>query len=460
MSSCVDERISNGRSYTLNSGLCSIVACYFARFSQFSGNGGIVCLTGSSSLSISDSAFSNSTVFNAHGGAIYVSTSGSSNIVRTCGSMGSINTMAESTYMGHIIYAQTPNSQINLIKESSFSHCGLIQNTAYGTVYMYYGSQTFSINNASKNRAYLGSGVHIWYPGSLSSSYCQINDNLDRNHIVFHYYGGTLSYFNVINNSVDYSNGHVIRFVQGSDTITRFVMINNKYVLLDAHYGNYARLTATYCIIVHQYELTKGWVGISDSISGSTATHRITHYSNDLCFNFETPEASLIPSMKNTYEPTPYDTPASTLNPSEIQTFEATLIDTFIPSEIRTFPPEPTPARTYPPDLTPKETGCEYQTPYRSYDSIHYQTNNQFESLHETTNDTKMAHNSIMLSSIVFLLIIILIFNVIMCMKHNKYERSSSTISEVPPIQEKQEMGYPSLVVYQNDPYSPNVMAW
>ena len=58
--------------------------------------------------------------------------------------------------------------------------------------------------------------------------------------------------------------------------------------------------------------MKKGDVTINYYNPGSTSTHLITHYSTDKCFIFDSPEITLKPSLKETYEATLNDTPVST----------------------------------------------------------------------------------------------------------------------------------------------------
>jgi len=203
---CENESIDLGRSYFNNS--INISLCFFSRSLTFTGNGGVVFVSGGSySMNINNSMFYNCSC-RGDGGAIFFY-SFNSNLRMIC------VYRCSASHMYHSAYIQA--SQVNFAEYLSLSSCSFDTAGDY-SLRLYYGNQNVNNINNSLNKANMVSGILIASPSSFTSTHCTFSNNKvsDCNCIYFYSESGaiTMSYTNIVHNNSPSRFGIV--FVNGA----------------------------------------------------------------------------------------------------------------------------------------------------------------------------------------------------------------------------------------------------
>ena len=377
---CENENIDQGRSYMDKN--IDIYSCYFSRYFSFSGNGGVICIYGSSySMNINSSMFYNC-VCSDNGGAIYFISSNSS-LKMICA-----NSCSSGAY-GHFAYLQA--SQSNQVEYLSVSNCSNTT-SGYYSILLDSGNQRVDNTNSSMNNALLGSGVNIDSPSSFTSSCCTFSNNKVLGGICISFYSsyGTISmlFANVVHNNSPSNYGVVQAYGAGSRNMLYCIFHSNQNSLFSVREGS---LEVSHSFIYHSGSFSTS-VSVLTSIN-NTYTNRNTyqlqffnsHYcKTDILPVLRSPDQTLMRSlgetirqtientMRMTHERTLIISPRDTQIPSPyvtlLNTFDQTIMDSLIETPVLTLD------QTI--KSTPRETHkqSQYETPFNSFDQANEKT--------------------------------------------------------------------------------------
>jgi len=302
---CESENIAQGRSYYNVS--IDISHCFFSRTSQFSGDGGVICVdVGSLSMNMNYSMFCS--CFASSYGAINFRSSNS------CLKMICANKCnASNNY--HFAYFRT--SQINHVEYLSVSNCSY-STYQYWSTYLQYGDQKFVNTNSSMNNAYQGSGICFFSPSSFTNTYCTFSNNKVSFGVCINFYSTsgtiTMSYANIVHNNSPHQG-----VVQNQETGIRKMMYcifyNNLGVLF---YVNAGSLEVSHSFIDHSSTFS-ALTSVSTPTNNSFINRMTYHiqFFNSLHCNTDIPDRTInqtpIKSLANTLRITPEKTTEQTI---------------------------------------------------------------------------------------------------------------------------------------------------
>jgi len=202
---CERENISQGRSY--ENSFVNISSCFFLRFSEFSGDGGVVYVSiNYFSMYINSSMFYNC-ICSGHGGAIFYISSDSY--------FGMICANRCSSFSNHhfVVLSASHGNQIEYL---SVCYCSKSPSGFY-PIWLESGYQIFNNNNCSLNNAQRGSVIGIDSPSMFSSLYCTFSNNIASEERCIYIFSesGSISFLssNFVHNNSPSRNGVI--FVQG-----------------------------------------------------------------------------------------------------------------------------------------------------------------------------------------------------------------------------------------------------
>jgi len=268
---CDNEIIVQGRSYVDRD--INIYDCFFSRFSEISGNGGVIYVnSGSFIMSISYSMFYNCSSSNS-GGAIYFCYSPKSVLKMICAHRCSSIT-------SH--FANIQASQENQLEYLSISLCSHTQ-YGYYPIYLVNGDQRVEKTNISVNIVFLTSGIAFWSPSSFISSYCTFSNNKASNSICLYIYSnpGTISFSNIIQNNSP-SNYGVVYVHGGSPKLHFCVFYFNENTLFCVEKGS---LEVSHSFIFHSAMFSTSTT-VSTSVNNSfikSQTYQIQFFKSNYC---------------------------------------------------------------------------------------------------------------------------------------------------------------------------------
>jgi len=267
LSVCVNETISQGRSYSF--GDIEISFCSFFRTSSFSESGGVIyIITGS--LGISNSMFFNCSS-SLNGGAIYFDSS-TIQINRICGNCCK-------AVSGQFLFLRTQNNNIGMI---SVSYCC---NNGIGSysINIFNGNNRLDDSNSSFNYCNQVSGFGVSSPSSFSSSMCTIAHTSVKDSLVllFVYFNSTISYTNIVSN---HSPTHGVIYLDRNPSVKMMYCIfsKNSNHLFSVRQGN---LCVYHSFIEHNSNSlsTSASVSTNNVTLTITQTHFLTFFSSYFC---------------------------------------------------------------------------------------------------------------------------------------------------------------------------------
>ena len=246
-----NEIIDQGRSYYQMN--INISYCFFTRYSQYIGNGGVIFVEGNSySMNIVCSMFYNCFCSN-HGGAIFFNSS-NSYLRMICSNACSCG----ASYYDNFAYIQA--FQMNQIEYLSASYCSHFP-SGYSSFCIESGNQGVCNTNSSMNKAYRGAGIFISSSISFTSSYCTFSNNNVSNSICICFFSesGTISMSNanIVNNNSPLTRGIVFVYGAGSRMMMYCIFYNNQNKL--------------FCIASGSLEVSNSFIYHSESFSTRTA---------------------------------------------------------------------------------------------------------------------------------------------------------------------------------------------
>jgi len=332
---CESESIAQGRSYDMTN--ISIYGCFFSRSSQYSGDGGVIYISGESySMNAIHSMFYNCEC-SGQGGAIYFY-SANSYLRMVC-----TNNCSASSY-DHFAYLIA--SQVNRVEYLSVSKCSHTTSGIY-SIRLSTGDQRVDNTNSSMNNANEISGLGISSPSSSTSSHCTFSNNNVSGFICIRFYSFSgiisMSYANIVHNNSP-NEGIVSVESGGSGEMIYCIFQNNQDYL--------------FCVLSGSLSISHSFINHSTLLSFETAvstdtnnsfTNRMTYqlqFFGSLHCNADSPlidttplltlERSPIISIEETIRRTNEETPRmtyertidKTISESPINTHEKTPINT------------------------------------------------------------------------------------------------------------------------------------
>jgi len=269
---CLNYNQIVGRSYEQSN--FNVSNCFFQRFGQYSGSGGVCYISTQSasySMFISFSTFIDCKV-SSYGGAIYFysETTGFSILKSVCGYNCSSN-------YGHFAFLRTSSSMKNEIDMVSSSMC-------YGsryTIRFLFGQQRTSNLNLTLNSAGLTSSIQFYGPHSIDSSFSTIVRNNATTSMCIESTGtsGLLTYMNIIKN-ISPSLG-IVTVSSGRYNYSSCVISDNQGILLHCE--------SSLLMVLNSYIDHSGTsvYGTVNTLNGNSfvkaGTHCISHYSTQYC---------------------------------------------------------------------------------------------------------------------------------------------------------------------------------
>jgi len=262
---CENESIDQGRSY-LDKNI-NISQCFFSRYLEFSGRGGVISVTVSSfSMNINLSMFYSCSC-SENGGAIFFS-SLNSYLIMICVSRCSASSEAH--------FACLIASQVNQVEYLSISNCSHTTSGYYSFRFVN-GNQIVDKSNSSMNNAREVSGIFISSPSSLSSLHCTFSNNKvsDYRCIWFYSSSGTISmsFANIVHCNSPSWYGIVSVFGVGSRKMMYCIFQNNQNCL--------------FCVDEGSLEVSRSFIDHSGSFSRSTAVSTSNNNSFTIRMTFQ-----------------------------------------------------------------------------------------------------------------------------------------------------------------------------
>jgi len=305
---CVDENISQGRSYD---GVdCNISDCVFIRMEEYLDKGGVIYAQSSSvKVFISNSMFYNC-MSSRNGGAICFDTCDQFALKTTCIS----NCKTGDSYSGHFAYLRVYNE--NSLEFCSITSCSTDTLGMY-PVFLYLGDQKILHLNFSLNNARMGSSFRSYNPNTFLSNYCTFSNNNASESICISFYNSygsflvsvPIQYSNIVNN-----NSPSLGLILSYDVSVTF-----KYCIFDQNhdvlfYSQIKSISLMDCYVSHLGILTS-FEPISSSINNSFTkiqTNHIQYFQSYFCYA-DDPHIEL--PMSRTIESTltPQESSSSTL---------------------------------------------------------------------------------------------------------------------------------------------------
>jgi len=230
----------------------SVSHCTFFRSTQYSGEGGVIYVFGGSyAMNISYSMFFYCSC-NSHGGAICFSSTNSS-IKYICASK--CYCRAADNYYGQFAFI-TATISIN-VEYLSLSNCSYTF-SGEAPLRIDKGNQRVDNTNSSMNYAFEVSGIGIWCPSSLASSYCTYSNNKVSNGFCVYLYTnfGTISYTNIVHNNSPVG-GVVVNDGGGSPKFYYCIFDMNQNTL--------------FCVASGGLEVSHSFISLTGALSGSIA---------------------------------------------------------------------------------------------------------------------------------------------------------------------------------------------
>jgi len=422
---CKNESIDQGRSY-MDSNI-NISECFFLRYSQYSGNGGVIYVSVSSfSMNVNYTRFYN--CLSNNGGAIYFHSQD------LCICMTCAYRCSASYY--HFAYLRA--SLLNQIEYLSVSKCSHTT-SGYYSVFIMSGNQRINNINSSMNNAIQISGIDIESPSSLTSSLCTFSHNKvsDSRCIYIYYSSGiiSMSYANIVYNDSP-SYGVVYIAGTGIRKMVYCIFQNNQDYLFCIWGGS---LEVSHSFIDHSSSSFSTSAAVSTATNNSF-TYRITYqiqYFNSIYCNadipFSTPMSTIIQTLQDSPPPTIAIT--NTPNPTPYRSFVEL-------SPHQTLFPEHTPHQSLFPIHTPYRTHFPENTIQRSFPVDFVEKTPSISTDQSNNNIDENKSNSIFIFSTVGLIIVILVmisynFGI---QKNQNNISSSSTSLEIERIPKKEEI--------------------
>jgi len=384
---CELENIAQGRSYVdIN---INISNCFFSRSSLYSGNGGVIYVSGGTySMNINYSMFYKC-ISSPEGGAIFFSAP-FSYLRMICANRCSVSSQSNPFIYYHFAYIRA--SQVNQVEYLSVSNCS--QTTSgYYSIYLESGNQMVDNINSSMNNANQVSGIQIESPSFFTSSHCTFSNN-KANYMCIRIKSDSetilMSYANIVHNNSP-SNG-VVFINGGSPKMNYCIFKNNQNILFCVWSGT---LEVSHCFIYHSSSFSSSTTVSTERNNSFTyiLTYQIQFFGSLYCnadmplidrtamnYTFETP-------IKTPYETpmnTPQETIMNTLHETHINTPQETKMNT--PHETHINTPQETRMNTphETPIITPQETRM--NTPHETPNITPHET--KMDTLHETHINT------------------------------------------------------------------------
>jgi len=315
---CEKENITQGRSFFNIS--IDISHCFFSRSLTFSGNGGVVYISGGSySLSFNNSMFYNC-VCSQNGGAIHFSSSNSF-LRMICAKKCSCG----SSYSYHFAYLGSSHfTQVDYLSVSNNYH----PISGNLPICIELGNQSIDHTNCSMNNARQCSGIGTYYPLSQTISYSTFsNNNVTQYSCIFIYSETgilTMSYVNIVHNNsptfgIIYANG------AGSRKMMHCIFHNNQNYLFCVRGGS---LEVSHAFVDHSSTSFSSATSVLTETNNSFV-HRITYQlqffdSHHCNADIPLPERTLVQSQMRSLE----ETLCMTFDMTADQTISETLKET------------------------------------------------------------------------------------------------------------------------------------
>jgi len=270
---CESEKLDQGRSYSENN--INISHCFFSRSATYSGNGGVVCVSGGSfSMNVDFSMFYNC-ICSIDGGAIYFS-SLVSYLRMICANQCSCG--ASKSYH----FAYLVSSQVNQVEYLSISNCSHTTSGFY-SIWIQSGDQRVDNTNSSLNNANQVSGIISYTPSSLISSFCTFSSNKVSFGIIIYFFSDTgivtMINANIIDNNSP-SRGVVHAYGSGSRKMMYCIFHSNQNNLFYVHSGS---LEVSHSFIDHSSSFST--LTAVSTANNNSVTYRMTyqlHFFNSL----------------------------------------------------------------------------------------------------------------------------------------------------------------------------------
>jgi len=269
---CINQILDQGRSY-LNDDI-NIYMCCFQRSSVFSGDGGVIYVTGGTqTLNISNTVFYECRC-SGFGGAISAKCQNSvlqMVCARNC-----------SGSQDHFAILEAGN--INNVMYLSMSMCS-DSTIGFYPLFLKNGSQRFDNSNSSMNKAVANTGICIVSPVSFTSNRCSFSNNYASDRVCIEYYGNTglISYINVVHNNSPNLLGVLLVHNKGSYTVEYSIFYMNSNTLL--FIGDEAHLSVSHSFIYHEGLVHSGSIDTSNNNTNSQKnTYKLMFFQSQYCF--------------------------------------------------------------------------------------------------------------------------------------------------------------------------------
>ena len=315
---CADENIVSGRSYNGTSFV--IEDCSFSRNQVFSGDSGVIYVTGSGVLNLTNVMFHECFSTN-HGGAVYTL----------------IQVMDAKFICGNTCYSQSfyhfglfQSSIINSMQYLSMTKCSNTSNGGFSSSFVH-GPQSVLNSNFSQNHATTCSSIYVYNGMFFTSRFCSFSNNKATGTASIYLLSqkGILSYVNVIANNSPTEAVFTLS-VSANFTLEYSVIDKNENNLFSIESGSY--LYVFNCFVSHSFNMIYRETTISSNNSMTFhPTYQIPYFQSHYCFadiDVNTPK----PTVPSTPVITPFHTPSRTL----IQTNEESPCNTIEPTPLQT----------------------------------------------------------------------------------------------------------------------------
>jgi len=320
-SGCENENIDQGRAYWDKN--IDISYCFFSRFSQYSGDGGVIYVEGEAySMNLNYSMFYNCICSN-YGGAIYFSSS-ISNLRMICA-----NRCNGHYYHFAYLYA----FQVNHVDYLSISNCSHMK-SGYYSFCLNDGNQRVDNTNSSMNKAVYISSIFIENTPSFISTHCTFSNNQVVSGICIQISSGSgtksMSYANIVHNNSPSMYG--VLCVSDAETMIFYCIFHNNHEYL--FYVESGSLEVSHSFIDHTSSFS---TELEISTSNNSLTNRITyqiqffsslHCYADIPLPHSTFEKSVMRSLEETHRITNEETIRRTIDGTLRKTFERTIDET------------------------------------------------------------------------------------------------------------------------------------
>jgi len=315
---CADENIVSGRSYNGTSFV--IEDCSFSRNQVFTGEGGVIYVTGNGVLNLTNVMFHECFSTN-HGGAVYT-------LIQVLDAKYICANTCYSQSFYHFGLFQS--SIVNSMEYLSMTKCSNTSNGGYSSSFVQ-GPQSVLNSNFSQNHATICSSIYVYNGLFLTSKFCSFSNNKATGTACIYLMSqrGILSYVNVIANNSPTEAVFTLS-VSANFTIEYSVIDKNENNLFSIESGSYLYVFNSF--VSHNFNLIYRESTISSNNSITIhPTYQIPYFQSHYCFadiDVNTPN----PTVPSTPEITPFHTPSRTLIPtneeSPCNTIEPTPLQT------------------------------------------------------------------------------------------------------------------------------------